>query len=157
MAPALDWSFAGISGIAGCLRIIPDVGNQSGRFTMRRHLGARLVRLAIVTTVVVVTLAAAHSSIKSTSLLAGPAVRWTSTIRYGEQTCLQASIRRSLPQGAHVYLATPKIRQTPILMFEAVLVAPWADPTTRTAAQWTVSIKPGGKLCRGLAVYVRKI
>ena len=124
---------------------------------MKHQVGARLVRLAIVATVVVVMVAATYSSLQSTSLLAGPAVRWTSTVRYGEQTCLQAAIRRSVPKGAPVYLATPKIRQPPILIREAVLVAPWADPTTRTEAQWTVSIEQGGKICRGMALYVRKV
>ena len=124
---------------------------------MSRHAGPGLVRLAIVTTVVVVMVVAIYGSVRSTALLAGPAVRWTSTVRYGEQTCLQAAIRRSVPKGAPVYLATPKIRQPPILIREAVLVAPWADPTTRTAAQWTVSIERGGKICRGMALYVRKV
>jgi hypothetical protein len=113
--------------------------------------------LAIATTVVVVVLAAAHSSLKSTSLLAGPAVRWTSTVRYDQQTCLQAAVRRSVPKGALVYLATSRIIEKPIMIFEAVLVTPWADPTTRAAAQWTVSVGRQDHACRGLAVYVRKI
>jgi hypothetical protein len=117
-------------------------------------VGTGLVRLVIVAAVTVVIVAGAHSSVKTTSLLAGPAVRWTSTVRYDEQTCLQAAVRRSVRKGARVYLVTSRIIDKPIMIFEAELVAPWADPTTRANAQWSVSVNRGGNGCRGLEVDV---
>jgi hypothetical protein len=133
------------------------MGDGSDWSTVTRRVGARFVRVAIVATVAVVSLAAVHSSIKATSLLAGPAVKWTSTVRYDQQTCLQAAVRRSVPKGALVYLATSRITEKPIMIFEAVLVTPWADPATRPDAQWAVSIDRGGKACRGLSVRARRI
>jgi hypothetical protein len=134
-----------------------SMGHASGRFSVKRRTGARFVRVAIVATVAVVSLAAVHSSVKATSSLAGPAVKWTSTIRYDQQTCLQAAVRRSVPKGALVYLATSRVTEKPIMIFEAVLVSPWADPATRPKAQWAVSIDREGRACHGLSVSARRI
>ncbi len=133
------------------------MGDESGWFTVTRWVGARFVRVAIVATVALFSLAAVHSSLKATSSLAGPAVKWTSTVRYDQQTCLQAAIRRSVPKGALVYLATSRIIEKPIMIFEAVLVTPWAVPATRHDARWALSIDRGGKACRGLSVRARRI
>ncbi len=133
------------------------MGKVSGWFSVTRRTVATFIRVAIVATVAVVSLAAVHSSVKATSSLAGPEVKWTSTTRYDQQTCLQAAVRRAVPKGALVYLATSRVTEKPIMIFEAVLVSPWADPATRPKAQWAVSIDREGRACHGLSVSARRI
>ncbi len=132
-----------------------------------------LVRVAIVTAVVVVTLAAAHSSVETTSSLTSPASGRAWTAQYDQQTCLQADLERSVPKGADVYLVTPNFhafreggnvyvvtphfRSGDDLIHEGVLVASWAHPTTATAAQWTIAIQPEPRACSGLGLRVQKI
>ena len=124
-----------------------------------RRVGEGVVRVVIVVTVAVVLVAAAHSAVRTTSALAGPVAGRSWSVLYEQQACLRAALRRSLPRGAEVYLKTPTVGLEDDLIFGAVLLTPWAHPTTAAAAHWTVSIRIEGAAgsCQGVGVRVRKV
>ena len=117
---------------------------------MARRLIRVLVRTAVVATVAVISLAAAHSSVKGTSALTSPAFAQTATNAYAQRSCLQAALRRSVPKGARVHVVITTNAQFYLLV---EIITLWAHPTaTQASAQWIVSLKPAPDACMGLQV-----
>lgn len=110
-----------------------------------------LVRTAIVATVLVVTVAAAHHSVVITSELTSPKSVQASTLDQQQLSCLEAVFGRAVPTGASVYIGPV---DTSGLQFLALIVTRGARLTANSnAAQWVVSIEPGDQ-CVGLRLSV---
>ncbi len=115
---------------------------------MARRLIRVLVRLAVVATVAVVTLAAAHTSVNLTSVYAGPAIAQSATSAYDQRSCLEAALRHSVPKGARVHVYATSVVDYDLLV---EIITLWARPgATAAAAQWIVSLKTEPDACMGL-------
>jgi hypothetical protein len=110
-----------------------------------------LVRIAIVVTVAGVTLAAVHSSVKTTSELTSPKSVQASTVDQEQLSCLEAAFGRAVPTGASVYIGPS---YTPSFEFLALVVTRKARLTANSnAAEWVAAIEPGYQ-CAGLQLSV---
>ncbi len=110
-----------------------------------------LVRIAIVATVVVVTLAAAHHSVKTTAELTSPKSEMASTIDQEQLSCLESAFGHAVPRGAWVYIGAV---DTSSLQYLSLIVTRSARLTADSnAAQWVVAIEPGNQ-CLGLRLSV---
>jgi len=110
-----------------------------------------VVRIAIVATVVVVTLAAAHHSVETTAALTSPKSELASTIDQEQLSCLEAAFGHAVPRGARVYIGAV---DTSSLQYLSLIVTRSARLTADSnAAQWVVAIEPGNQ-CLGLRLSV---
>jgi len=110
-----------------------------------------LARVAIVTTVVMVTLAAAHHSVKATAELTSPKSELASTIDQEQLSCLEAAFGHTVPRGARVYIGAV---DTSSLQYLSLIVTRSARLTADSnVAQWVVAIEPGNQ-CLGLRLSV---
>ncbi len=115
-----------------------------------RLLSRGLVRTAVVAIVAVVTLAALHTSIKTTSALASPALAQSGASSYHQRSCLESALRRSVPKGARVHVEASTVVEYDLLI---EIITLWARPTaTMAPARWIVSLKPDPHVCLGLQV-----
>ncbi len=113
-----------------------------------------LVRGAVVTTVAVVTLAAAHSSIKTTSARTSPKSLHAAALLQKELTCLDTVFRHAVPEGARIYVG---VVDTTLLQLLSLIVTRWASLTLQmNAAQWSASLQPGFG-CQGLRLSVVRL
>src|ERR1700680_3221024 len=110
-----------------------------------------LIRTVIVATVAIVTLAAAHSSVKTTSELASPKSAQASAIDQEQLACLEAAFGHAVPKGAWVYIG---VVTTSSLQSLALIVTRRASLTADiNAARWLVSMQSGNQ-CLGLQLSV---
>lgn len=129
-----------------------DAVASSPAGSLSRKLGvAACAVVAVVASVVL--LAAAHTSLDTTSTLVSPgqAAGWRST--YANALCLQREFHVVVPKGSSVYLGDGNTAESQSLLEAATL---WAHPVARReAASWDVSLQPG-RGCAGLTIVLHR-
>jgi hypothetical protein len=121
--------------------------------TLRRlaRLGARI---AVVIGSSIGLLAAAHTSLHTTSSLVSPSQMAGARSTYEGVACLRHELSQLVPKGATVYVGDGSTLTSQLLLEAATL---WANPlpSPRVAA-WEASLQPG-KGCLGYALKAHKL
>ncbi len=117
-----------------------------------KRLAQFVAPVVILVVVIVVFLAAVHTSINESAYLrsSGQASVWTGP---NEQfRCLRAAFQQKVPRGSSVWLGVNPQWDTSTQML-AQMATLWAVPAPRSTAVWAASITTGNE-CLGLSLHV---